>query len=237
MCSRYSEYHCRQDRSRDIFPPSRHLFQTTQRNQRWLSGTSSLFVIALPIRDSSSLPLPPSSCQFLLVFNFFCREKTACRSRLSIQMGSVYRARTDHPLFPQRTIPFPMNNAFFRQESICRISRNVPTYNSFLSLLFLFPFLFPSCDSEYTDLGQWKPHIIFAFLLSSFYRDPSSTRADSSPKRRKQTSNLRKRCNPRAWNWIVLYTVGKHSERSRSLSRIGFLFVVYWFCDDAARLT
>lgn len=134
MCSRYSEYHCRQDRSRDIFPPSRHLFQTTQRNQRWLSGTSSLFVIALPIRDSSSLPLPPSSCQFLLVFNFFCREKTACRSRLSIQMGSVYRARTDHPLFPQRTIPFPMNNAFFRQESICRISRNVPTYNSFLSL-------------------------------------------------------------------------------------------------------
>lgn len=123
----------------------------------------SLYYIAHPIYAI----LPPFRflfpCQFLLVFNFFCREKTACRSRLSIQMGSVYRDRTDHPLFPRRTTPFPMNNAFFRQESICRISRNVPTY----SPSFFFLFLFLSYATTTQNIRIWVSENLVSPSLST----------------------------------------------------------------------
>lgn len=158
---------------------SRHLFQTTQRNQRRLSDELPLPRIAayyhMPFFSFRPLTLRR---QYLLLFNFLCREKMACRSRLSIQMGLAYRDRADHPLFPRRTTPLPMNNAFSRGNRYADC-RSVPTYTFSLSLPSLPPSLSrpssPSpksrCSDSGYDLGQWKFHILhgFAIFFPSFY--------------------------------------------------------------------
>lgn len=82
-------------------------------------------------------PFPPCFFPFLLPSRRFFsfptssiereRERMACRSRLSIQMGLAYRDRADHPLFPRRTTPSPMNNASSRGNRYADC-RSVPTY-------------------------------------------------------------------------------------------------------------
>lgn len=63
----------------------------------YLPTYSSLSPPSLPCRRSLlfffSTGSPSSPSQYLFLFNFLCREKMACRSRLSIQMGLAYRDR------------------------------------------------------------------------------------------------------------------------------------------------
>lgn len=122
---------------------SRHLFQTTQRNQRRLSGSPSSFPFPPSPPVIPRPPFPPCFFPFLLPSRRFFsfptssiereRERMACRSRLSIQMGLAYRDRADHPLFPRRTTPSPMNNASSRGNRYADC-RSVPTYTLFLRL-------------------------------------------------------------------------------------------------------
>ncbi|KAG7197877.1 hypothetical protein KM043_016121 [Ampulex compressa] len=60
-------------------------------------------------------------------------------------MGSAYRDREDQPLFPQRTTPLSMNNAFPRE-----IDMQIAEYTYVSS----FGPLYPAGGTA--DLGQWK---------------------------------------------------------------------------------
>lgn len=138
---------------------SRHLFQTTQRNQQRLSRTSLLLLLppAIPVIPYS-LPRPRLPLASLLPVSFFSFLTSSVGRRWRVAVDSrfkwawAYRDRADHPLFPRRTTPFPMNNAFSRGNRYANC-RSVPAYTR--------PGLFPRLSHAVAtrrcaDLGQWK---------------------------------------------------------------------------------
>lgn len=160
-----------------------HLFQTTQRNQRRLSRTSA------PSPPVPCHPLPPLSphlplyriaysdlvdplASFLPV-SFFSLLTSSVGRRWRVAVDSrfkwawAYRDRADHPLFPRRTTPFPMNNAFSRGNRYADC-RSVPAYTR--------PGLFPrlshaAATRRCADLGQWKTsrHLRFSIFFPPIF--------------------------------------------------------------------
>lgn len=140
-----------------------------------------------PLRSTAAsatpCPIPfPLPCRILFpFFNFLRRERMACRSRLSIQMGLAYRDRADHPLFPRRTTPFPMNNTSSRGNRYADC-RSVPTHT--LSRLFLRR----SHAAAIQDIRIWvsgNPISLFFFFPFPLFLSPRlfPRRANSSFKR------------------------------------------------------